>query len=122
MLKPFLSARETNVAHAQGSRITGVSGEAGTGTRQALTAASRRSERAQAACQPRTACPAQHQPPFCLAAFGMLSLPRYLELPGFTCPGCERHLGRVLGWQPRDEQWGRASPGSGAGEQHVFPG
>lgn len=28
MLKPFLSERETNVAHAQGSRITGVSGEA----------------------------------------------------------------------------------------------
>lgn len=44
MLKPFLSERETNVAQAQGSRIPRVSGEAGTGTRQALTAAARAAE------------------------------------------------------------------------------
>lgn len=76
MLKAFFSQRETNVAHAQGSRITGVSGEQGAGTRQALTAAFR-SVRDQAACQPRTAHPAQHQPLLSLAAFGMISLSRY---------------------------------------------
>lgn len=107
----------------RGAELPECLGRQGAGTRQALTAAFRRSERHQAACQPRRACPAQHQPPFCLAAFGMISLPRYQELPGFTCPGCEMRLG----WEPWaaslwDEQWGRSSPGRGAGKQRVFPG
>lgn len=41
----------------------------GAGTRQALTAAFRRSARDRAMCQPRTARPAEHQAPFCPAAF-----------------------------------------------------
>lgn len=95
MLKPFHSQRETNREHSQQSRITGVSGEAGswnkTGSDSCFWEVCE--SHAQLALQ-------SINPHFARLPFGMHSLSTSLELSGSTCPGHEMLLGWALEQQP----------------------